>query len=370
MKKKLIPILLLLLLILGGAFALALGGSMQDPLISLDYLDNQYKPSLLGEVGKKADAVDAVSYQAAEKRLEAEADRLRALANTDDAASSDWQYRATVQPQKYSYGDTMTLGEGAGLLFLEGSALAKVENGEIINASDGTSGRESNLQPGNHYLVGEGATVTLTVLSEAAIYAPVSSYRETISGESALPFTDLNRTMWYHNAVQFVYDRKLFQGVSADHFEPAGSVTRGMLATILHRLAGEPDAQGSDSVFADVASGAWYAPGVVWSAANDVVNGMGDGKFMPNDNVTREQLAVMLHRYARSYAGLENNAPGDLARFTDKRAVSDWAEEGLSWAVGVGILNGDDRGALNPAASASRAETATMMSRFAALLPE
>lgn len=370
MKKKLIPVLLLLLLTLGGALALALGGGAQDPLVSLEYLNQQYKSTLLEEVSKKADAVDAVSYEAAEKRLQTEADRLRSLADEGDAVVTDWRYQSGIAPQKRSYGDTLTLSEGSGLLFLEGAAVAKAENGELINASDGTSAREGTLQVGCHYLVGEGATVTLTVSSEAAIFSPVASFRETTSGESALPFTDVNRTAWYHASVQFVYERKLFQGVSADHFAPNGSVTRGMLATILHRLAGEPAAQGTAIVFSDVTSGTWFEPGVSWSAANGVVNGMGNGTFLPNANVTREQLAVMLHRYATSYANLENTSSGDLTRFTDRRAVSSWAEEGLTWAVGVGILNGDDRGALNPGASASRAETATMMSRFAALLPD
>lgn len=368
MKKKLVLILVLLTVVLGGMTALAIAGSMQDPLISLEYLNNTFKTSMSSEFAKKANTATAESYKVAEGRLNSEADKVRnQLGGSSPAASGTYLNQFTQK--KYSYGDTVTLSAGSGFLFMEGSAEAKAQNGELINVTKGAAQASMTLQAGNRYLVGEGASVIVSIQSEAALLAPVGYAQSTNGGQKALPFTDLVRDAWYYKAVSFVYDKKLFNGVSDNQFAPNGSVTRGMLATVLHRLAGEPVPSGESARFSDVASGTWFNQGVNWSASVGIVNGMGDGSFSPDSNVTREQLAAMLYRYAESYAKLNTDVTGDLNRFSDKGVISDWAKAGLSWAVGVGILNGDTTGVLRPGDSASRAETATMIQRFSKLLP-
>jgi len=135
-------------------------------------------------------------------------------------------------------------------------------------------------------------------------------------------------------------------------------MSRGMLAVVLHNLESNP-AQAFTSVFADVASGEWYAQGVAWAAAQGIVNGYGNGQFGPNDNVTREQLAVMLWRYA----GTPAPAKSEL-RFLDAGQISDWALDALRWATENGVINGKGGGILDPAGQATRAETAQMLKNF------
>ena len=131
-----------------------------------------------------------------------------------------------------------------------------------------------------------------------------------------------------------------------------------MLATVLYRMAGEPAVTGSAS-FTDVAAGQWYTDGITWASQQGVVQGVGDSKFDPNGAITREQLAVMLYRYADG-----ETVSADMSRFQDRTSISDWALEAMNWAVAQGILSGSDQGLLNPGSVASRAEVATMLMRF------
>lgn len=367
MKRKLVITLVLLTVILGGAIALSLAGSSQDPLISLDYLQNRYKASVVSEADKKVNEAYAGSYDAAVRRLDAEAARFRTQLG-GAVSTPEGTYLDRFTPKKYSFGDKITLQSGSGLLCIEGTTEANAQTGELIDVTLGTAATSISLQLGSRYLVGEGATVTVTIQSEAAILAPMGSVTQAASGQTAMSFTDLSRNAWYYPAVQFVYQKKLFNGLSEDHFAPMGSVTRAMLSTVLYRLAGAPSVQGTGTQFTDVAVGTWYDTGVRWSAEKGIVKGMGEGSFAPNANVSREQFAAMLYRYAREYAKLSTNEVGNLESFTDSDAISDWAEDGLTWAVGAGILNGDTSGALNPGASASRVEAAAMLQRFAKLL--
>lgn len=176
------------------------------------------------------------------------------------------------------------------------------------------------------------------------------------------PFTDVAGSAWYSSAVDFVSGRGLFAGVRQNSFAPNLPLTRGMLAAVLFRLE-EPGAQGVKAPFADVADGSWYEQGTAWAAEAGIVSGYGNGRFGPNDKITREQLAVMLFRYARL---LELNTGGrdSLTEFSDCGAVSPWAQDAVAWAVDSGIISGLPNGSLAPAGTATRAEAAAMLERF------
>lgn len=182
----------------------------------------------------------------------------------------------------------------------------------------------------------------------------------------ANPFVDIASSAWYSSAVDFVSGRKLFSGVGENIFAPDFSLSRGMLAAVLYRLE-EPDAQNTNSLFSDVATGAWYEQGVAWATQAGIVNGYGDGRFGPEDAITREQLAVMLFRYAQL---LNMNTAGrdSLTSFSDSGAVSPWAWGAVAWAVDSGIISGLPNGTLAPSGTATRAEAATMLQRFIAVL--
>ena len=152
------------------------------------------------------------------------------------------------------------------------------------------------------------------------------------------------------------------KGVSGTVFSPADSVTRAQLVTILYRLAGEPDAA-FKGTFSDVAEGLWYSDAIEWAAANGVVNGVGNGKFDPNGEITREQIAAILYRCSGS-----PNAEGSLASFPDYANVSEYAVDAMVWATGTGLINGiagDGTTILSPKTNASRAQIASIIMRFA-----
>jgi hypothetical protein len=180
--------------------------------------------------------------------------------------------------------------------------------------------------------------------------------------DNAKSFADVGSGAWYNDAVLFASSHELFKGTGGGKFSPDTSMTRGMLVTVLHRLENAPDASGE--LFADVDGGAYYAEAVIWASANDIVNGTGNG-FSPNSDVTREQIVVMIYRYYVSIVGdgVLDVPDGDIASFPDADSVSDWAEDAVIWAVGIGLIQGRDSG-LAPQGTATRAEVATILQRF------
>ena len=180
-------------------------------------------------------------------------------------------------------------------------------------------------------------------------------------------FGDLTATAWYHDGVHYCIEKGLMHGISADKFLPDGSVTRAQLAAILWRLEGSP-APVSTADFSDVADGAWYAEAVRWAVGSGMVKGYADGRFRPNDAVTREQMAALLYRFA-GYKGYDVSIGGDtdILRFTDGAAVGGYAVPAMRWACGSGLMTGARRDggmALAPGDTTTRAQTATLLTRF------
>lgn len=177
-------------------------------------------------------------------------------------------------------------------------------------------------------------------------------------------FTDVDQNAWYHEAVDYAIEHGLMQGVGNNTFDPNGTTTRAQIVTILWRLEGEPAPAGANP-FADVKADSWYADAVVWAAEEAIVNGYGDGSFAPNNNVTREQLAAILYRYAQ-YKGYDVSAGENtnILSFTDADEISSWAVDALQWAVAEGIMQGKGDGILDPAGTAKRCEVAKMMMNF------
>ena len=173
-------------------------------------------------------------------------------------------------------------------------------------------------------------------------------------------FTDVKATDWYHEAVDFAVENGLFGGMSENTFEPNTAMTRAMLVTVLWRYEGQPK-EGTNS-FTDVPDGQWYTDAVAWAAHNSIVGGVGDNKFDPNGNITREQMATILYRYA-SGKDIDTSARADLSGFPDAGNVSSYAKDPICWAVAEGLINGSD-GKLLPQGNATRAQVATILMRF------
>ena len=172
-------------------------------------------------------------------------------------------------------------------------------------------------------------------------------------------FNDLGTVgTWYHEAVDYVLRNGLMGGYGGGLFGPDDNLSRAQFAQILYNKEGKPAVTGG-SVFTDVTDGQWCAPAVTWAAAQGIVGGYGNGKFGPDDNITREQLAVMLWRYAGSPAATDKEL-----HFTDSDQAGKWALEALRWAVEQGMINGKGNGVLDPAGKATRAEIAAMLMRY------
>ena len=180
--------------------------------------------------------------------------------------------------------------------------------------------------------------------------------------DEGLPFIDVHEGDWFYENVGYVYENGLMNGVSETLFEPNGTVTRGMIVTILHRLEGEPESD-YDMPFTDVAEQQWYAGAVRWAAGEGIVTGVSATEFAPDDPITREQFAAILWRYAQS-KGYDVSASADLTGFLDYGQISEYALPALQWAVGAGVMSGRGDGILAPQGTATRAEAAAMLMRF------
>lgn len=181
---------------------------------------------------------------------------------------------------------------------------------------------------------------------------------------TVLEFTDVSRNAWYANAVEYVATAKLMNGTSATSFAPDETMTRAMLVTVLWRYAGSP-AVGTNS-FSDVPNDSWYTAAVAWAAETGVVSGIGEGKFAPNGNITREQMATILYRYS-NYIELDTTARTDLSTFPDTSSISGYAKEAINWAVALGLINGIQNGntvTLAPQGNATRAQVAAILMRY------
>lgn len=179
-----------------------------------------------------------------------------------------------------------------------------------------------------------------------------------------LPFTDVGEKDWFREAVDYVYRAGLMSGTGDTTFSPETVTTRGMVVTILHRYEGTPAAAPSN--FPDVPLEQYYTEAVAWAAANGVVNGYDNGSFMPDQAITREQMAAILYRYAQ-YKGMDVSGRADLSAFADADQVSGYAVDAMAWANHAGLINGMGDHTLQPKGSATRAQVAAILMRFCKL---
>ena len=176
------------------------------------------------------------------------------------------------------------------------------------------------------------------------------------------PFTDVSEKDWFYNDAMFVYKNGLMLGTSKSLFSPHGTVTRGMMATILWRMEGSLAPKGENS-FTDVEAGMWYTDAITWTAENGIFAGYSKDKFGPDDPITREQLTAIFYRYA-DYKGYKLTVTGNLDKFEDADKITDYANTVMQWAVGNGLIKGKAETLLDPQGTATRAEIAAMLHRF------
>ena len=200
-----------------------------------------------------------------------------------------------------------------------------------------------------------------------------------VSAAEELPFTDVAAGSWYYDDVCYVVDSGVMVGVKADKFDPDGTVTRAMVATIFWRMQGAPE-QSAPSSFTDVPEGKWYSDAIAWAENSKIVEGVGKGKFEPDGEITRQDLMTMFCRYAAQLDGqkMPEQYPSEmLMRFGDAESISGYAKKPIQWAMTRGLTRGSkegtgldtetrnvDYGILEPTATATRAQLAAILHRY------
>ncbi len=210
----------------------------------------------------------------------------------------------------------------------------------------------------DHNLTNQVSEVSLT--KNMTVYA---GWRADETPDTiANPFTDASEKDWFYDDTMFVYKNGLMLGTSKTLFSPHGTVTRGMMATILWRMEGSLAPKGENS-FTDVEAGRWYADAITWTTENGIFAGYSMDKFGPDDPITREQLTAIFYRYA-VYKGYKLTVTGNLDKFEDADKITDYAKMVMQWAVGNGLIKGKSENLLDPQGTATRAEIAAMLHRF------
>jgi hypothetical protein len=256
---------------------------------------------------------------------------------------------AKLSKSKAEKGDTVTITVTPDEGYEVASVTVTDADGKNIDVTKNSDGTYSFKMPNKK------VKISVTFEKSEAEPEPEPEPEPTPEPVADRPFVDVKENDWFYEAVYYCYDQGWFKGVSDTEFAPKASMTRAMVVTVLWRLAGEPGVA-TTAPFSDVESGKWYSQAVEWAYNMGIIQGYGDGRFGVTDSVTREQLVVMLWRMLGKPA-----VTGDLSNFKDADKVSSWAKEAMSWAVGIGVINGDDTGALNPGGQATRAEVAQIM---------
>ncbi|MBQ9045684.1 MAG: S-layer homology domain-containing protein [Oscillospiraceae bacterium] len=209
------------------------------------------------------------------------------------------------------------------------------------------------------YYNGDGSDLNAWMLADGTV-----GFTKVCDGGENCPskiFRDVDQSLWYHEAIDYVVVKGLFNGTSPTTFEPDTAMTRAMLVTVLHRMEGAP-APKTQAAFTDLTQD-WYRDAVAWAAENGIVSGMSETTFAPDAKVTREQAMTMLMRCA-AFKGLDVTAAADLSAFGDAGSVSMWAEPAVRWAVAARLIQGMPDGTLQPQGGSTRAQVATILMRF------
>ena len=294
-------------------------------------------------------------------------DRLAQLSSSYLSQTGGKTYSDSLMRLILARDEKLTLPSGSTLQFDDGQVSLKVSSGCLIDTTSGTPLSSGTLTAGHRYIVAENSSCTVTAVSDSVYLSICGFYELERTNNTYTPFVDITAKDWYANSVLFAYNKGLVNGMTPTSFGPKIEMNRAMIVTVLSRMAGV-DYVAEDAGFTDVKPTDWYANSINWAYSVGISGGITDTTFSPTTSPTREQLAVFLYRYATNYLGLEVPSNGDLTKFPDAASVSDYAEDALSWAVGVGLVNGKD-GNLAPRDKTNRAEIVTMLQRFLTLYP-
>ena len=358
-KKLLIPLAVILLVCCACILLAGAVGSSDDPLVSVSYLyqrftglmQQAFNASLsaqLNETGEKFDArLSRITFPQTEEG--------------NFAPQYTWLDLAD--------GEVVELKAFASFVLLQGEGKLMVLEGEVLDLYTGSSVPDGSLLTANHrYLAAEASKARIRVFGDDAAGMVDGVY--LVDQESTLPleeqFLDVSDGFWAAPYIWRLYEMGVVNGVETHRFAPGVLVTRGAFVTILGRLTGIDTAAYAQVPFTDVQGEDWYGPYVAWAAETGITLGFEDGSFRPGDNISREQLAVMLQRYIGAF-GLELTLE-EKAAFSDEETVSDWALTAVNTLRDAGLMNGRGDNRFEPKGTATRAEICAVVCRIADLV--
>ena len=255
----------------------------------------------------------------------------------------------TVSPKKAEYGERVTITVKPNKGYVVDEVVVTDKDGDEVTVTKKTDDKYTFTMP--------KSKVKVKVTFKAENAEPAKPEQP-----SGMPFVDVVKGAWYYPAVEYVYNNNLMNGTNGGMtFEPNVDLNRAMMAAVLYNMEGQP-ACNKRGLFSDVADGRWYTNAINWAASNNIVSGMPDGSYAPNQALTREQMASILYRYAE-YKGIDVNTRVDLSKFTDGATTSSWAQGVVQWAVAEKLINGNGN-ELQPKGTASRAQVATVLMNF------
>ena len=357
MKRKLLSALLAVTLLLG--ILSGVGMAAGAPVLA-------YTPAGSGKVTLALENLDGTDVYAVQLELQFQGEYPDAAFAASDASAFQPEQRPSVENgvttlMVYLVNGDKPLGRGRSITLgtltvgknftMPGSVKVSAldENSRPLADADGATVKTQQKQSS-----GGSGTVSGSVPTPTPTPTPSPK-------PGAMPFADVNSGHWFYSAVKFVYEKGMMSGMTGTTFAPDTTTNRGMIVTILYRMEGSP-AAGAPK-FSDVVADKYYAKAIAWATEKGIASGYPDGTFAPESNITREQLAVILYRYA-AYKGYGTAASKDLSGFADRADVSGYAADALRWAVGAKLISGVTDTTLVPKGSATRAQAASILMRF------
>lgn len=365
MKKRFLVLIVCACTIIGAIVSAAGSTSQDSAVVSRSYLEGAYLQDLVSMISTQVSTAKQNAKTAALEKLNSIGQSYLDLLAVSGGAQTEWLSASGFTGGGGNAGDTLALASGAGVIWTSGAADF---TGTLIDLTDGVELTDGKMTAGHRYIAATESTITIT---GAIGYWTVEGEWKTTSDGITIPeilFEDIPPESPYYSAVSFVVEQGLFVGMSDTKFSPELILNRGMMATVLYRLAGEPDVAYRPA-FSDVPDGKWYTSGVIWAADNAVVIGMGNDMYAPTDKLTYQQVAIMLYNYA-NWMGIDTSGRTDLSSLPGGSRVSGWASEQMSWAVSNGIMVTDDTGNLLAREDATRGNVAIIMQRFDVLIRE
>ena len=348
MKRAFTAVMALLLAASLGA-ASAGGGTSKDPLVSQSYVDGAYTDSVLESGGTQ------IAEELGRIYSDAVAELKEKRGGTEYAYSSG--YTAFFLPA----GGTVDLVFGSSVIVTGGSARISVTSGSVIDVSSGEEHTGAfTAEKNRRYFCAEDSSASLTA-SEKTLVTVNGSYYAPGAEPVMTHYSDVNTAKWFYDAAKYVYDNKLYHDWADGAFRPSEDTTRAELVYALWTACGSPSPE-STATFDDLEPG-WYLDAASWAAENDIVRGYSGNKYMPYNSITRQEIAVIMYRYAK-YMGYSTSGEADLNRYVEMGEIADWALTEMRWANAEGLITGTTNVNLAPLKTAWRSEVATIIMRY------